>query len=156
MIVCGTGHRPKYCPCKYKFNHPWLIDLKKDLKQKLLEFNVRTVISGMAIGWDTWIAQEALSLDIPVHAYVPFRGQEKAWPSDSRKMYEDILVCSEKVIYVNEEYSAGAFLERDRAMVDNSEHVFALLNPASNSGGTFYTVNYAKQNKKPVTNFWRD
>lgn len=154
MIVAGTGHRPKFCPCKYKFNHPWLIELKKTLRQKLLEFNVRTVISGVAIGWDTWIAEEALSLEIPVHAYVPFKGQHLKWTSDSREKYESILEASEKIIYVNEEYRPDAFFQRDREMVDNCEHVFALLNPEFNSGGTFYTVNYAKENKKPVTNFW--
>jgi uncharacterized phage-like protein YoqJ len=154
MIVAGTGHRPKFCPCKYKNNHEWLIKLRKNLDQKLLSEQVSTIISGMAIGWDTWIAESAISLGIPVHAYVPFRGQESKWPSDSRKTYESILGASEKVIYVNEEYSEGAFLERDRAMVDNCDHVFCLLNPEFNSGGTFYTVNYAKAKRLPVTNFW--
>jgi len=32
MIICGTGHRPKFCPCKYKDVHPWLDKLKGDIK----------------------------------------------------------------------------------------------------------------------------
>ena len=31
LVIAATGHRPKYCPCKYKENHPWLDDLKNRL-----------------------------------------------------------------------------------------------------------------------------
>ena len=156
MIICGTGHRPKFCPCKYKEDHPWLNKLKEDLAIAYKEDGVTTVISGMAIGFDTWIAQVALSLDIPVHAYVPFKGQGSQWPTSSRKEYERILSLSEKVVYISDTYSNEAFLKRDRAMVDAADEVYALLNPESTSGGTFYTVKYAKDNNKPITHFWRD
>jgi uncharacterized phage-like protein YoqJ len=154
MIVAGTGHRPKFCPCKYKNNHPWLNQLKENLRQKLISDQVSTIISGMAIGWDTWIAQVAIDMGLPVHAYVPFRDQGSQWPSDSLNEYKRILGASEKVIFISEEYSNEAFLKRDRAMVDNCDHVYSLLDPACTSGGTFYTVAYAKSKNIPVTNFW--
>lgn len=82
MIIAGTGHRPKYCPCKYDENHPWLFDLKERLgiylgiwKNTLLNKEKLIVRSGMAIGWDTWLAEEALVMDIEVHCFVPFKGQ---------------------------------------------------------------------------------
>lgn len=155
MIVCGTGHRPRFCPCKYKENHPWLLELREKISLQLsTENNIKAIISGMAIGWDTWLAQEALKLKIPVWAYVPFKSQGSQWPTSSKKEYERILSLSEKVLYISEEYSNEAFLKRDRAMVDNSDHVYSLLNPESTSGGTFYTVQYAKGKNKPITNFW--
>lgn len=156
LIVAGTGHRPKYCPCKYQENHSWLLDLKSRLKFSLSQLNPRAVISGMAIGWDTWLAQVALELGIPVWAYVPFKGQGAKWPSSSKKEYDRILKESEKIIYISEEYHSDAFLKRDREMVDNASIVYALWNPQALSGGTYYTVNYANDNLVKVVNFWRD
>ena len=156
MIIAGTGHRPKYCPCKYDEDHEWFQQLKSRLMTAFSQYDsvIEHVISGMAIGWDTWIAEIALECDLPVHAYVPFRGQGSKWPPSSQKRYRDILDKADHVLYVSEEYSHDAFLKRDRAMVDAATNVFSLLNPVVEKGGTFYTVNYAKSNKVPVTNFW--
>lgn len=156
MIIAGTGHRPAFCPCMYDETHEWFIKLKSTLVGCLEPFKDETecVISGMAIGWDTWLAEAALEVGIPVHAYVPFRDQGKKWPTFSQKRYKNILDKSDKVLYISEEYSNEAFLKRDRAMVDAATQVYALLNPEVTKGGTFYTVNYAKSNKVPVTNFW--
>lgn len=154
MIIAGTGHRPKFCPCQYDNNHPWLQKLRLDLARGLRDLNVKTVISGMAIGWDTWLAQAAIDLEIPLHAYVPFVGQGKNWPTESRKEYDRIINLSHTVLYLSDSYSNEAFLKRDRAMVDNCDQVFSLLNPESQGGGTFYTVKYAESQNKPITNFW--
>lgn len=154
MIIAGTGHRPKFCPCKYKENHPWLVALKDDLMLIFLQQRPTAVITGMAIGWDTWLAQVALEMGYPVWAYVPFRGQGENWPSSSRNEYKRILEASEKVLYISDEYHNDAFLKRDRAMVDDCDEVFALWNPEAQSGGTYYTVKYAEKNGKPITNFW--
>lgn len=156
MIVAGTGHRPKYCPCKYNENHPWLKNLRESLYEELKNSSFHTIISGMAIGWDTWLAQEALKLGMNVHAYIPFRGQGSAWPTSSKKEYERILSLCEKVKYISEEYSNDAFFKRDEAMINDCYYVYSLLNPAVTSGGTFYTVQYAKNNGKLITNFWKD
>lgn len=82
MIIAGTGHRPKYCPCKYNDSHEWLVKLKADLAETLKKNKPEAVIGGMAIGWDTWLVQVALELKIPVYAYVPFREQGKKWPTE--------------------------------------------------------------------------
>lgn len=156
MIIAGTGHRPSYCPCKYKDVHPWLNKLKEDVGQAFVDNGVTTVISGMAIGWDTWIAQVALDMGIPVHAYVPFKGQGSKWPTSSRREYERIIEASAEVLYISESYSNEAFLKRDRAMVDAADEVYALLNPLTTSGGTFYTVKYTEGVGKPIKHFWRD
>lgn len=156
MIIAGTGHRPAYCPCQYDEEHEWFKSLYQRLTLVLTQYEsmVDCVISGMAIGWDTWLAEAALEVGIPVHAYVPFRDQGKKWPPTAFKRYENILDKSERVLYISEEYSNEAFLKRDRAMVDASTNVFALLDPEVTKGGTFYTVNYSKKRGIPVTNFW--
>lgn len=159
MIIAGTGHRPKYCPCKYDDKHPWLIDLKSRLWDYLeLWQNVEPLIvrSGMAIGWDTWLAQVAIDLDIEVHCYIPFEGQETKWPYDSRKEYDRIKSKASKLNYTGEKYYPKVFLDRDVEMITGTEKVLSLLNPEVKSGGTFYTVNEAKKRNIEVINFWKD
>jgi uncharacterized phage-like protein YoqJ len=156
MIIAGTGHRPKYCPCKYNENHPWLLNLRKSLYEELKNSSFNTIIVGMAIGFDTWLAQEALKLGMNVHAYIPFKGQGCAWLPSSKIEYERILSLCKEVKYISEEYSNDAFFKRDKAMINDCDHVYSLLNPEITSGGTFYTVQYAKKNNKTITNFWKD
>lgn len=154
MIIAGTGHRPKYCPCKYNENHPWLIELKKNLTKAIEVRSPDAVISGAAIGWDTWIAQAALSLGIPLHLYIPFPEQGKSWPTSSQRVLESLKEKAEKVALISDNYHQQCFFKRDEKMVDDCDLVFSLLNPESYSGGTYYTVQYAKKNNKPVINFW--
>ena len=154
-IVFGTGHRPKFFPCGYNEDMPWALSVKAELRQRLQAVKPDHVISGMAIGWDTWLAEEAIKLRIPVHAYVPFEGQGKKWPKESQKRYQNIIDRAEKVITISRSYSNDAFLKRDEAMVDNADIGFILWNPEVKTGGTYYTKEYAIKNKKPLVNFWR-
>ena len=155
MIIAGTGHRPKYCPCKYNEKHEWLLNLKVDIKNKLLELGAAGVISGMAIGFDTWLAQVALDMGLQLRCYVPFIGQGDNWPSNSKKEYNRILDLASSIEFISNSYSNEAFLKRDRRMIDDCNEVFALLNPESTSGGTYYTVQYALENKKKVHHLWQ-
>lgn len=154
MKITGTGHRPKYMPCGYDEYHPWAIKIKKNLQQELEEIQPALVITGMAIGWDTWLAETAINLHIPIHCYIPFLGQGNNWPNIARQRYGSILNRAAEVIYIQEEYTIDCFFKRDEAMIDNCDMVFALLNPEACSGGTYYTVNYALKHNKVVKNFW--
>ena len=155
MIIAGTGHRPQFCPCGFSENSSWLDSIMTEVGTQMMLDGASTIISGAALGWDTWLAKRALQLGVPLHMYVPFRGQGSNWPTKSRKTYETLLEKAAAVKYISEEYSKDVFLKRDRAMVDDCEKVYALLNPEKKKGGTFYTVKYAQKNNKPVTNFWR-
>lgn len=156
MIIAGTGHRPKYLPCKYNDKHPWLLLLKEKLRIELTKLSPEAVISGMAIGWDTWLAQCALELNVPVWAYVPFPEQGSTWPTKSKKEYQNIIDKSAIVLYTSDSYNKECFFTRDRKMMEDCDHVFSLLDPNIKSGGTYYTVQYAKKLKLPITNFWSD
>lgn len=156
MIICGTGHRPQFCPCGFDNKHQWLKDLKNDLATALIVNNANKIIAGGAIGWDTWLAEVAVELNIPLHLYLPFRGQELRWPKESQEKYHELIDKAVEVRYIEPYYSSTAFHRRDRAMVDDSDKVFSLLNPEASTGGTYYTVQYAKRLDKQVINFWRD
>lgn len=154
MIIAGTGHRPQFCPCGFDENHPWIDLLKGRIRENLVSKYATTVIYGSAIGFDTWLAEVALELSIPIHAYVPFKGQGSNWPDKARKKYQDLLDRADLVKYTSMDYSKDAFFKRDRAMVDDCDEVFSLLDPNKTSGGTYYTVQYAKEKNKIVTNLW--
>jgi len=53
LVLAGTAHRPKFCPCGYKNNHPWLDQLRADLSSYLSNYKNAIVRSGGAIGWDS-------------------------------------------------------------------------------------------------------
>ena len=161
FILAGTGHRPKYCPCKYKDKHPWLQNLQGRLKLYLLGLDTAApdgiiVRTGGAIGWDTWLAQVALHLGLELHLYLPFPDQGKKWPSDSREEYEKIKGLATEVNFTSETYYPKVFLDRDKQMIEGSSQIVSLLNPQAESGGTYYTVNEAKKLNIPVINFWKD
>ena len=156
MIICGTGHRPQFCPCGFENIHPWLESLKNNLKACLNELEPHAVICGGAIGFDTWLAECALDLNLPLHLYIPFRDQGAKWPKSSQVKYKQIMSRATNVYFVHEEYCKSCFFDRDKAMVDNADMVFSLLNPKAQSGGTFYTVKYAESKNKPIKNFWVD
>lgn len=160
MIIAGTGHRPKYCPCGYKKKHPWLSNLRGRLKFYLTSLDKVTkdgiiVRAGGAIGWDTWLAQTALDIGLELHLYLPFAGQEQKWPTDSREEYDRIRRLAAKVNYTAERYYPKVFLERDRQMITGANQVVALLAPEVDSGGTYYTVGEAKKLDIDVINFWQ-
>lgn len=158
--IAGTGHRPAKCPCKYDENHKWLREMKgrlyADLDVGWNSQQIDFIINGGAIGFDTWFAEIALEIGIPVHTYVPFKGQESKWPKQAQDRYFRILEKSAKVIYVCESYSNKAFYLRDKAMIDNCDMVFCLLDPLNKESGTFTTVDYAKSKGIEVENYWRD
>jgi uncharacterized phage-like protein YoqJ len=154
MILAGTGHRPKYLPCRYNENHPWLISLKNKIREKLDELRPSAVISGVAIGFDTWLAQSALDLKIPLWCYIPFPEQGSKWPGDSKKIYKELLDKCEKSVILSPNYSTECFFTRDKAMVNDADKIIALWNPDMQSGGTYYTVQYTLKKKKEVINLW--
>lgn len=151
MKVAGTGHRPDklggYTP-EVMEN---LVKVAEDYLRKFEEIPV--VISGMALGWDQALAQAAINCNCPLHAYVPFAGQEKAWPIESQKYYNKLL---EKAAIVHicsaGPYEPWKMQKRNVLMVDHCDILLAMYN--GTAGGTENCIKYAQLKKKPVVNLW--
>ena len=156
LIFCGSGHRPRWFPDQYNMESQWVKDLRMDLTIELGLRKPDRVISGMALGWDMMIAEAAMELMIPVHAYIPFAEQGANWPRETREKYDEILEKVDALFICSKEYHRQCFFKRDYLMIEHSDEVFALLNPAAKSGGTFATLKYAKTKGKKIKNFWRD
>ena len=155
MVVSCSGHRPSYFPCKYNEKDRWLIGLKWSLFNWLKEQeDISLVCTGMALGWDTLVAQACVKLEIPFEAHIPFRGQQNNWPVKSKIQYESLLKKAVNCHYIYESFSDSAFIERNKIMVDKCDVLIILLDPKTNKGGTLRAYNYAKSKNKEIINFW--
>ena len=148
MIIAGTGHRP------IKLGGDAVQGRLVDLAVAVLKRHEPTaVISGMALGWDQALADAAVRFGIPLHAMVPFEGQEDPWPEYLQTHYHNLLKAAAKVTIVTEGgYTAAAMQKRNVWMVDQCDLVVALWN--GSEGGTAHCVRYAERVGKPVKNYW--
>lgn len=151
MIIAATGHRPKRLGGHGPGVQNCLVRLARGYLQASAD--VRAVISGMALGWDTAWALAALDLGLPLIAAVPFDGQPNRWPESSQHLHADILARASQVVVVAPgPYAAWKFERRNEWMVDRADRIAALWSGAS--GGTARCVAYAQRLGKPVDNLW--
>jgi uncharacterized phage-like protein YoqJ len=150
MIYAATGHRPDKLGGYDLATTGKVIDFAELV---LKHHQPSTVISGMALGWDMAIAQAAIRLDIPFHAYIPFQGQELHWPMATRLYYKALLKLAQHVVVCSEGgFSKQAMQVRNERMVDNCEMLLALWN--GSSGGTANCLAYAREIGRPYINYW--
>ena len=77
------------------------------------------------------------------YCYFGAGGALGGWPQDSIDIYEDIKRHADKVIYSAENYFRGCMQKRNRHLVDSSSVCICYL--ITPTGGTAYTVNYARR-----------
>jgi len=73
---------------------------------------------------------------------LPCLKQAHGWHPEDVKEYEHIKAQADEVIYTSQEYTRGCMFKRNRHLVDDSRMCICYL--TKNSGGTAYTVNYAR------------
>lgn len=144
MTVCTfTGHRQ-------------LRDLDYALMDRVILNLVKNGCTrfycGMAQGFDLAAAESVLGIgkDYPAElvACIPCESQKDTFSAADRARYERILKSCSEVIVLSDFYYKGCMQARDRFMVDNSDVVLCYLR--QKSGGTYYTVNYARKLGKKV------
>jgi len=121
--------------------------------ETLIKEGVDTFICGGALGYDTLCAQIVLYLKkryehIRLVIAIPCEGQERYFNLRDKQIYYDILDKADEKVYVSREYFAGCMHKRNRYMVDNSAYLIAYC--TKNSGGSYYTREYAKRNNVTV------
>ena len=149
ITCCFTGHRPEKLPWGYDESSPDCIALKRQLARALEELyrrGFRHFIGGMAQGCDLYFAEAALALreehpDLVVEAAIPCPSQSKNWREEDKARYQCILERCNLETVVQQYYTQGCMLRRDRYMVDRSALLLAIYN--GSGGGTRYTINYA-------------
>lgn len=148
-IVAATGHRPDKLGGYSKENLERLIDFAIEHIPK----DTTKVISGMALGWDMAIAYASIELKIPFTAAVPFKGQEKMWPSSSQAEFNYLIRNASEVVVVSDGgYASWKMQVRNQWMVNHCDLLLALWN--GSSGGTGNCIAYATKSDKSIINLW--
>ncbi len=155
MTVCFTGHR-KLEP----YNIVQTASLLEEKISSLALSNTSESIdfrAGGAVGFDTLAALCVLSArekfpNIRLHLLLPCNNQTRGWSDSDIEKYNYILSQADYVRYVSEEWTPGCMLKRDRALVDGADLCIAYCNKTT--GGTAYTVSYAKERGVEVENIY--
>lgn len=149
QTCCFTGHREITLPVEtIKYN------LEKQLK-RLISSGVIYYGAGGALGFDTLAALTIIKMrniypEIKLILVLPCKEQTKGWNSNDIGIYNYILNQADKVVYTSENYYPGCMHKRNRHLVNNSSHCICYLE--KNTGGTAYTVNYAKEKGLTIYN----
>lgn len=164
--LCFTGHRPKDM-FGYQ-SKPYEI-MRRYLKDIVLYFyenkDVRTFITGGAQGVDQ-IAFFAISdakkerADIQNVLYLPCINQDSQWAElgpFSKEEYQKMLSLADKVVYISEQsyQFPKQMLDRDEAMVENSDYVIGVLQKGETfqnmpRSGAASTMRYAEKTRKTL------
>lgn len=161
MILATTGHRP------HKLGG-YTFDVVERLRivamnylyrcqLQLNAFDTIEVITGMALGWDTTVAEAAIERGIPFCAAVPCDNQEKVWPWQSQLQYRALLAKAKTIYVVSPgHYEPWKMQARNEWMVDHCDRLVALWD--GTRGGTYNCIDYAARQKPPVptVNLWKE
>lgn len=121
----------------------------------LYQRGVRFYGAGGALGFDCLAAQTVLRLrescpGMKLILVLPCLTQTRGWPAADVAEYERIKGLANKVVYTSQAYTAGCMHKRNRHLVDNSSVCVCYL--TKDSGGTAYTVRYARERGLEVIN----
>lgn len=140
---CFTGHRdiPEQ-------NYEEIKKRTKEIVVSLIEKGVIYYIAGGARGYDTLAAETVSELKkeypkIRLILALPCKDQTKGWGEEDIRKYNRMKERADKVVYTAERYYRGCMHARNRHLVDHSAYCVCYLE--KDSGGTAYTVNYARK-----------
>lgn len=158
MKLAFTGHRPESLFLGENELSASAICIKALLADEIMQYAAQgydTFMTGGARGDDILFAEQVLLVkglaypNIQLITVVPYKGQADNWTEAWRERYFRILEYSSDVITLAAHYSNGCYHIRNRYLVDHADRVLALYND-SRTGGTAYTVKYARQQNKEI------
>ena len=124
----------------------------------LYKQGIKNFLVGGALGFDTIAAHSVIKQreshsDIQLIVVAPCQDQDKYWVQKDKDIYTKIKKDADEVITLSENYYQGCMQDRNRYLVDNSIACICYLTQIS--GGTAYTVSYAKSKGLTVYNLAR-
>ncbi len=158
-VCCFTGPRPHKLPFlsnRADLRHRKLIQALTFTLIRHIEGGCDTFLCGMAQGADLLFAQTVLDLKRVYHSRIklvcvlPYRAQAERWPAGAQAQHRKILYHADERILLQQEYTDGCLLARNRYMADHSAHLIAVYGGDAKSG-TGYTVNYAQKRGLHIT-----
>lgn len=136
--VMVTGHRPQHLTQGERgFAREELLRLARKLQE---EHGTKLAISGMALGADTWWAEAALQIGLPIAAYIPFESQPNKWSNKDQVQWRWIRAKAAEEKIIAPAYSVQALHARNDAMIRDSDLAIAVWKPSKTTGGTASAV----------------
>lgn len=129
---------------------------KETVINHIVSYGVRYFGVGGAIGFDTLAAEVLFDLrkqmfpEIRIILVYPFDGFNNRWSPQQKVKYNNCLAQFDKRVCVSSAPSKSAYLARDRHLVDAAKYCIAYC--TKDTGGTAYTMNYAKSKGLVITN----
>ena len=155
QTCCFTGHR--HLPPGEREK---IAGKLEDVIVALYQQGIRYYGAGGALGFDALAARTVIRLrencpGMKLILVLPCLTQTRGWRSEDIAEYERIKAQADKVVYTAQQYTRGFMHRRNRHLVDHSGVCVCYL--TKESGGTAYTVNYAKRHGVEIINIaWRD
>lgn len=147
MTVAFTGHRKVKDP-------DGIYDCLIQTVTQLILKGADTFICGGAVGFDTLAAQAVLQLrdkyPIRLVLAIPCEGQEAKFSPAMKATYARIRSAADAETVLYPYYQKGCMHARNRYMVDRCDCLVAYCHQYT--GGTAYTVDYAKRMNKTIFN----
>ena len=151
IACCFTGHR-EIPACDIDSIRE---RLKREIERLYAENGIATFYAGGATGFDA-LASEAVIECRAVHPAIrlvivmPHKEQASLWSAEKKEQHEHIKSSADEVICLAEHYCRGCMQRRNRYMVDHSRICICYL--TRDTGGTVYTVKYARKQGLSVIN----
>lgn len=143
MIIGVSGHRSvnKTNPA-YDYVKSAFIDL-------LNEYKPTKVITGMALGFDSLVADVCIEKETPFIAAVPYKGQELFWSKEEKDRYFDLLAHANSVEIVSlGGHSSWKYQHRNMWICNQSDMSIVCFD--GSPSGTRNYVEYAISKKKEI------
>jgi len=145
-----TGHRELLV-----WGREQLAEKLEDTITGLINRGIRFYGAGGARGFGCLAAGAVLKLkpnypSIKLILVLPCLMQTRGWRPEDIAEYERIKAQADKVVYTAQQYTRGCMHKRNRHLVDNSSVCVCYLN--RESGGTAYTVRYARRHGLEIIN----
>ena len=160
--ACFSGHRSERLPKSTEGLDDLRLRLYEEI-DKALDDGFDTFIFGACYGFDLicaemiLIRQKVVKLSDPKRirliAAMPFETQASKWRERDRELYFNILSKCDEVITISTKFKMNCYRKRNRYMVDNSSRLICYYD--GGSGGTSYTVNYAKEKGCEIINLYK-
>jgi len=150
--IAFTGHRRQ----KLDDQDKAYIAIRDFILREAEKHKDLVVISGGALGIDTYAASVSRNNNIPFVMVLPFpiKVMSAKWRSADKNVLVELCERAIKTIVIQKEFSFEGYQKRNEYMVDHADLVAAYWN--GSKGGTKNCVDYAKSEGKEIVNLFDD
>lgn len=160
MVCAFTGHRPEKLPWGTDESDPRCQALKLQLHQAIFKAyrqGADVFACGFARGCDLYFAEAVLELKkrgepVCLMAWIPCPEQADRWPSVDQLRYREALLGCKEVRVLQDSYTPGCMLRRNRAMLDAADMLISVYD--GTGGGTGAAVVYANSLGISIDALW--